>query len=83
MSDVATRAVDAQMLLDNPVFKEMMTKIESDITKQWKDTEDVETREVIWHRIQALKHIDELLKRYINEALIEDAQKKEKRLKLV
>ena len=56
MSD-ASRANNAQLLLDNSLFGEVVQELREEIFEQWKASSDIKTREEIFAQAAALDTI--------------------------
>lgn len=67
----------ADSLLSNPLYKEVIQRIERDCLELWKNTpiEDVEQRERLFMHFKVLKQIDTLFRRYIQDVDIEEHNK--------
>lgn len=63
----------AKQMLDNPLYKEVIVKIENDLYYLWNNsqTEDRAGRERTWNMLQMLRKIDRTIVGYLNEALYE------------
>jgi hypothetical protein len=68
------KAVQAQaeIILGNEVFKEVLNDLEASLVKEWKISETTETRESCWLKVDALRSITEDLKALIHNDKIEN-----------
>lgn len=69
------RAAQASVILNNEVFKEVLTTLEDNLVSQWKSSITPETREFCWLRINALHSITEQLNAFIHSDKIENYEK--------
>jgi hypothetical protein len=75
-----TKATYAKQMLDNPIYKEVLQKIEADAVKLWQNSplHDVEQREIMYMQHRVLKQIDAYIKRYVVDAQYEAHQEQMK-----
>ena len=68
---VEEKGLYAKELKNNPVFVEIMRACENDFIRDWGNTnpEDKEVRETFWQQIRVLKKVEEVLNRFMNEAV--------------
>ncbi len=77
---LADKARYAQQLLDNPLFSEIFSAIENELTETWKNSpaSDIEGREFTYLRLEALRKFRLMLEGYIAEHLYEEKLKEQK-----
>jgi len=66
------KAVQAQIILGNEVFKQVLTDLEASLVQQWKNSDTTEERESCWLKIDALRSVTEDLKALIHNDKIEN-----------
>ncbi len=66
------RATQANVILTNEVFLEMIDNLENSITKEWELSQTVETRESCWLKLDALRSIIEDLQALVHSDKIEN-----------
>jgi hypothetical protein len=66
------RAVQANIILTNEVFQELLSKMENSIIQEWKLADSSETRESCWLRLDALRSITEDLNALVQSDKIEN-----------
>ena len=66
------RATQANVILTNEVFLEMIDNLENSITKEWELSQTVETRESCWLKLAALRSIIEDLQALVHSDKIEN-----------
>ena len=66
------RATQANVILTNEVFLEMIDNLENSITKEWELSQTVETRESCWLKLAALRSIIEALQALLHSVKIEN-----------
>jgi len=66
------KAVQAQAILNNEVFREVLSRIESDLIIQWKSSDSFDQREFCWCKINALRSITEDLEALVATDKIEN-----------
>ena len=66
------KAVQAQIILGNEVFKQVLTDLEASLVQQWKNSDTTEDRESCWLKIDALRSVTEDLKALIHNDKIEN-----------
>jgi hypothetical protein len=68
----------AEELLGNPLYMEIIGRIERDAIDKWKSTpsEAKEVREQYYLHVQVLKQINQYIKGYISDYKINEAQKR-------
>lgn len=67
------KGIYAKQLKDNPLFQLIIEEIEDEITEAWKmsPARDKEGREFLYLRIEAIRKIEAMIEKYINDALFE------------
>lgn len=72
--DKKTKRFYAEELLGNPLYEEIIKKIESDALELWKNTphNDVEGREIAYMHFRVLRQIDGYIRRYVSDAAHEE-----------
>ena len=70
------KAKEAQLILDNPVFKQVFLDIESNIQELWKKTnaKEVEEREKLWLSLKLLYKIEGQIKNHITSYSFKENQ---------
>lgn len=70
------KAKEAQLILDNPVFKQVFLDIESNIQELWKKTnaKEVEEREKLWLSLKLLHKIEGQIKNHITSYSFKENQ---------
>ena len=66
------RATQANVILTNEVFLEMIDNLENSITKEWELSQTVETRESCWLKLDALRSFIEDLQALVHSDKIEN-----------
>jgi len=66
------KAVQAQIILGNEVFKQVLIDLEASLVQQWKNSDTTEERESCWLKIDALRSVTEDLKALIHNDKIEN-----------
>jgi hypothetical protein len=66
------KAVQAEIILGNEVFKQVLTDLEASLVQQWKNSDTTEERESCWLKIDALRSVTEDLKALIHNDKIEN-----------
>jgi hypothetical protein len=68
--DNDTQAYYAQQIIENPLYAEVIAKIEKDCTAKWQSTpfNDVEMREQMYLHLRVLKQIDSFIRNYVVSA---------------
>jgi len=69
------KANQASMLLQNPVFKEMLENLNNNLISQWTIADTVEERELCWMKLNALSSVKEDLQAFIHNDKIENGEK--------
>jgi hypothetical protein len=66
------RGREALALINNPILKEALEKIKSDVIDKWSNTpaKDTESREWLWRHFQVTGHFEQLLVEVINTGKI-------------
>jgi hypothetical protein len=75
------RGREALALMNNPVLKEALDKIKTDVIDKWANTpaKDSDTREWLWRHFQVAGHFESLLQEVMNTGkLATDALKMQK-----
>lgn len=69
--DIHKKAEYAKQILGNPVYSEMLLKVEQDIIIKWKSSlvKGKEYREELFYEYEALRKIDNALRGIINNAI--------------
>ena len=77
---IEQRATFASQALDNPIMSEAFKELESRLMYEWRNTMDdqITEREIAFDRLKALEYVKNVLTGYINQALIEEANKKQR-----
>jgi|DEB0MinimDraft_3_1074331.scaffolds.fasta_scaffold00598_12 hypothetical protein len=65
------KAAQAKVILDNEVFKEVVSNLEISIIEQWKYSDNQDDREFYWYKSLALRSIIEDLESLIHNNVIE------------
>jgi hypothetical protein len=65
------KAAQAKVILDNEVFKEVVSNLEISIIEQWKYSDNQDDREFYWFKSLALRSIIEDLESLIHNNIIE------------
>jgi hypothetical protein len=65
------KAAQAKVILDNEVFKEVVSNLEISIIEQWKYSDNQDDREFYWYKSLALRSIIEDLESLIHNNIIE------------
>lgn len=82
MSDMqlGDKARYCQQLLDNPIFMDIFSTIEQELTDTWKNSpiSDKEGREFVYLRLEALRKFRYMLEGYISEADYERKMQEER-----
>ncbi|GEM_PF-5201905 len=75
------KAIYCQQLLDNPIFMDIFSTIEQELIDTWKNSpvSDMEGREVIYMRLEALRKFRTMLEGYIAEVEYERRMQEEKK----
>ena len=71
------KAVYAEQMLGNPIYKELINKIEADVLKLWKASKDVEDRERLHVHYMVLKQFDAYARMYVADAIVKNRRDKE------
>ena len=66
------KAVQAEIILGNEVFKQVLIDLEASLVQQWKNSDKTEERESCWLKIDALRSVTEDLKALIHNDKIEN-----------
>tara|TARA_R100000935_G_scaffold57362_1_gene91147 strand:- start:2129 stop:2398 length:270 start_codon:yes stop_codon:yes gene_type:complete len=66
------KASQAAVILQNPVFKEMIEGLNKDLVTKWQIADTVEERELCWMKLNALRSIEEDLQAFIHNDKIEN-----------
>jgi len=66
------KAVQAEIILGNEVFKQVLIDLEASLVQQWKNSDTTEDRESCWLKIDALRSVTEDLKALIHNDKIEN-----------
>jgi hypothetical protein len=76
--DKGSKLYYAEELLNNPLYMEIITRIEKDAIDRWKATpsEAHDIREVYYLHVQVLKQINQYIRGYINDYKIQEASKR-------
>lgn len=61
MSDELERGRLAKEVLDNPIFKEALAKLQTEIVTKWQGERDEKSREWLWTLSQASKRLTSVL----------------------
>jgi|TARA_R110000787_G_scaffold126973_1_gene238245 hypothetical protein len=69
------KANQASIILNNPVFKEMLESLQTTLVTQWRIADTVEEREKCWMKINALSSIEEDLQALIHNDKIENNER--------
>jgi hypothetical protein len=69
------KANQASIVLDNPVFKEMLETLSNDLITQWTIADTVEEREFCWMKLNALSSVKEDLQAFIHSDKIENGDR--------
>jgi hypothetical protein len=69
------KANQASILLQNPVFKEMLENLNNNLISQWTIADTVEERELCWMKLNALSSVKEDLQAFIHNDKIENGEK--------
>lgn len=65
------KAAQSKVILDNEVFKEVVSNLEISIIEQWKYSDNQDDREFYWYKSLALRSIIEDLESLIHNNIIE------------
>jgi TATA-binding protein-associated factor Taf7 len=65
--DIREKAAQASSILNNEVFKEAVSNIETTLITEWKNCSDPVIRDRYWAQINALKAIVENLRAFIDD----------------
>ena len=68
------QASQASMLLQNPVFKEMLENLNNNLISQWTIADTVEERELCWMKLNALSSVKGDLQALIHNGKIENGE---------
>ncbi len=67
--DRINRGQQAQFLIENPMFQEVMATLETEYLTQWKSAKDSpDKRESLWHCVSNLEAIRKKLNWWIDDA---------------
>lgn len=67
LDKVSRASLNAQQILDNPLFQALMEEMRQGLIDEWAQESDAEVRELIWIKVQLLQAIFDAL-----EVRIED-----------
>ncbi len=65
------RATQARQILENPIWVEAVETIERDIRTGWETAQDTDTREAMWHRLQAFTALQAMIRAVFKTGTIE------------
>jgi hypothetical protein len=83
--DIGIKRLYANQLLNNPIFMEVINKLETECIEMWKSTtpEDVSKREILYIHQKVLKQLVSKIKQYIAEAENKAAQHRNRNMTAV
>jgi hypothetical protein len=55
--DKAQRGLNAQKLLENELFKEVLNELDGEYHRRWRNAETVEAREDLFRYVKVLEHV--------------------------
>lgn len=72
MDDRLIDAKEAQSFLVSPAWKRAYVKARQNLMDGWGNEQDAQKREVLWHTLQALAHVEAALLGEASDAYIDD-----------
>lgn len=72
--EIKLKAINAQAILNNDVFNEIIDELKEDYINRWESSKefDTNTREMLYNRVKAIQEVKRELIRLLNAKLILD-----------